>query len=179
LGILTCSHIFKGDKCCEDITGTEVNCDGTFIGYIQEFDNNEDWAFAPEADWSDVSGLSNKIVSSDYPVKGHVTKDGIDSMISNNTTMYQYGMSSCLSSGEISEFKEYSTCAAENCAEMVEDVETTIDTEAGDSGGVHYREYDMLEVASIIGVHVSHKTCFGAYKINNQYGIEFTNDSSC
>lgn len=180
-GILTCAHGF-GD-CGDNIHGTDVyvcpNGNTNYIGEVKKFGWNLDWAFVDTSN-ARISGLDNKVISSNYEVKGHVTKDGVDYMISNGETVHKYGQTTCHTKGAAENIRD-----RDNCNNGSEDpfVSSKGDADQGDSGGPHYREHHNYGYTTIVGVHKwsagGFKYASAAYKLHNNHGISFSINNTC
>lgn len=106
---------------------------------------------------------------------GHVTKDGVDDMMSTGELAHKYGISTCHTSGKVEKISNYEYCDSVGKEEWIV---THAESQDGDSGGVHYKVHDSLGAITVIGVHhasnyVDNPVVGSAYRLNNKYGIEF------
>lgn len=181
LGIITAAHGF-GD-CGDDIEDSEVtSCpsgDSGKIGRVEQYSWSHDFAYAVETSDAEISGLDNEIISANYEVQGHITEDGIDHMISNDEVAHKYGQTTCHTQGIVQDKVSYDNC---NNGTSVTYITTGANSDSGDSGSPHYRNRDNYGVTTVVGVHhgsTSNAWASAAFEINNNFGIEFTNSTSC
>lgn len=170
---LTCAHGFLAD-CGDDIKYNKLwqGSDRNYVGYVTSWHDTQDWALVRESSYSEVAGINNKIISASPDVRGWVTEDGIDYLISTDYTTYQYGARTCRSSDELRGDDWYWWCGG-----WTKRGNTYTDAISGDSGSPHYIYYDGY--VYLIGPHFGHDPVTGfrlpqlAYRIHDAHGITF------
>jgi len=178
---LTSAHNLtdKEDWCDVDPRGQEVYQgpdEAKKIGEAKEVGWNQDYASIEPTTDKDITGFDNTIIGEYSDVEGYVTKDGLDEMKDSNATAHRYGMATCHESGEVDRISDQIWCDNEGKWVVI-----TADSDGGDSGGPHYREFSFEGVISIIGVHhgsAENALSCPAYILNDR-GYEFGGSSSC
>ncbi|MFP9193938.1 hypothetical protein ACLI4Q_20250 [Natrialbaceae archaeon A-CW1-1] len=161
---MTSAHGFTveggSSACGVDIEGElayQGDCDSSDsypIGRVEYYDHGYDWALINKDEMPTGKSSSSSVVD-EYPrIVGRVTENGVDELISNDETVYHYGMKTCSTEGTVKEYANYDRCENEDYIAL------TTDAASGDSGGPHYRYVqdpngDYLE---LIGPHTRHLT---------------------
>lgn len=148
------------------------------LGEVKRYSWDQDFAFAKETSDAAISGLDNEIISASYTVQGHVTENGIDSMISNSEDGEKYGNATCHTKGTVKEKIDFTPCSN---GTAVPYIKTGANASTGDSGCPHYRDLNNYGLTTVIGIHWGSGTdaiVSAAYAINNS-GITFTSSNSC
>lgn len=172
---MTCAHGFL-DSCSDDISGNrlEQGSSKQYVGTVTAYSAAQDWAVVSEAWNSQIGGFNNTIIGRSQRVRGHVTQDGVDTLVSNSQTIYKYGARTCRTSGVVDEERQYTYC---NWSEPF--VLSTNNVEGGDSGSPHYIFYEdggtwyLAIVGLLHGSTSTHAWCPAAYKISGDHGIGF------
>jgi len=138
-----------------------------YIGEVKSWDWFQDWATVHIDESKGVEKMYGH-VHGDHGAtsNGHVTKDGVDSLIDSGETVYNYGARTCETSGKVT---GYTVTYPSACGETA--IECTTNAAGGDSGSPHYEyskgTYDTYSVT--YSLHHSHKTYNGSHTYS--YGI--------
>ena len=187
-GVMTAFHGFELDE-CQDIELREgkQGTDELKIGHVRDYSYYDESSYDEDQDWAilymyeeDIDGFTNDIIRETYPVEGHLTKSGLESIASDEDgrPVENYGASTCRTRGYDLELLNgvKTNCNAEEEGFEVHDGYT----EQGDSGSPHYVEYNNFEITLVAGIHVRNgPRGVAAYAINNKHSIEFGNLSNC
>lgn len=170
---ITCAH-GMGDCGDGDLSGHEVrvgeDSSAKKIGTVQEHSWAGDWAVCNVSSDNEIDGLANEVLGGNS-IAAHVTENGIDYLMSNSSTVHKYGDATCQTSGTVDGKPTYTYCNSSR-----EWVRTTANSQGGDSGGVHFVNYDNAGETDIIGVHhgsTSNAWASPAYTIVNNTSIDF------
>lgn len=174
----------------------------TKFGYVDvdasspsHFDSTEDWALITLSSGGSADGYDNYIEDYAGKLSGHVTKSGLTDFLCSNSepkTVYKQSYKTCKDQGCIVD-RDKSTGNADCSGTTSGFVEANVHVEHGDSGGIIFKQYTYngCLYTAPIGVISSgpdnssnnctaaHKgasddiDCMSAYKLNNDYGINF------
>lgn len=186
--LMTARHLFVDDpttdtdSCSTDraALGTDVTQNGDYFGTVYEAFPGYDAALVELDPNGSRSGYSDGIVDQTGDVTGHVSKNGVDRMISNDPseTLQKRGATTCANSGELQRrISEYCTTSLNREAL----VESDIKSEGGDSGAPIYDVDEFEGTKYIFIVHIGTQSLYGdsltqgtaAYRMNNADGITF------
>jgi len=189
-GVMTAFHGFDKSDEYQDIKLREgkQGTDESKIGHVRDYsiyddessyDESQDWAILYLYE-EDIDGFINDIIKESYPIEGHLTKSGLESIASDDGSrpVENYGASTCHTQGyDLELLNRVNT----NCDEKEEGFEVLDGyTEQGDSGSPHYVAYDNFEIALMAGIHVrGGPRGVAACAINNKHSIEFGKISNC
>lgn len=182
--LMTCAHGFDKEVCGADIGGLGLSqgSAGQWVGSVEAWDQSQDWAVVYEASNSEVAGFSNTVLGSGgYPIYGRTSRDGIDYVTSNGTTLYKYGAKTCETTGYSNGEHWWTKCYHDEPW-----VHTTNYIEKGDSGSPNYWYYEEggQTYVAIIG------TLYGwanngdavwpaSWKVYDDHGITFGGTPTC
>lgn len=169
--LMTAAHCFNA--CDEDPIGYHLKHGEEVVGEVVEYDAILD--FAVVQPYSGVS-ISDSIISEDYSIIGHYTKDGIEDLRDNGETVSHYGSTTCKTQGEVDGISEnwYASCGSDEFPRL------TTHTDPGDSGGPHYKVSSTLDLVQGIGIICPlwggsdiHSWGGAGYRIAEDYDITF------
>lgn len=172
--MMTANHNLDGDdednNECTSSTGHKVhqpyNKD-QFVGYVDDTRIGEDWAIVP-AEGS--LSFDNEIEDVVGKLSGHVTQDGLLDLKSSGETVYQQGITTCITEGQVKEVDM--SVSPEGCLNSDSHyVRMDTPTDPGDSGGPHYRQYTYngCTYVAIIAPHYGWDSVgCAAYHINEK-----------
>lgn len=174
--LMTCAHLY--DRCSSDPDGEALYQSGQYVGTVDQWSVKQDWVTVPLSSYADVSGFDNAIAGTYSEVTGYVTRSGLKDHMSNDTTVYKNGRTTCETSGEVVEIDvAVRLCDGfSNESVSYDFVKTSTPTEGGDSGSPHYHEFffNNDRKAAVIAPHYGGESVgCGAYKIRNDHGISF------
>lgn len=176
--LMTCAHGFK--RCEGSIEGDELTQSGRLIGGVEDWSIGQDWATVSLDSSSPILSFDSRLVGTQREVRGHVTKSGIDDLLTTDEIVYHRGNKTCETSGQVADTGIPQTQCENTSNEAYSSfVRYSTPTEAGDSGGIHYKEfsYNGTLYASVISPHYGSGADYSygtaAYKINNNHGINF------
>lgn len=174
--LMTCAHAF--DWCDTDVVGDRLDQDGQFVGLVENGSIRQDWATIPLDGNAEVSGFDPDLAETDREVSGYVTRDGLKDLMSNDTTVYHRGKTTCETSGQVTDIEVPNKNCGGTAKESSSDyyVKTSAPTEGGDSGGPHYKKFNFNydTKAAIIAPHYGGESIgCAAYRIHNVHGINF------
>lgn len=171
--LMTCAHGF--DRCDGSIEGDSVDQSGQDLGSVDEWSVAQDWATIQLSDSSPVDDFNSGIAGTFRNFTGYVTRDGLKSLMSDNTTVYHSGKTTCQTEGTITDIDvSFSICDGDASANNY--VKTSAPTEPGDSGGPHYKKFRFNNdpVAALIAPHYGGESVgCAAYKIQQDHGFTF------
>lgn len=198
--LLTCQHLFSCSP-SSDVDFMQ-GPNNTKFGYVDvdasspsHFDSTEDWALITLSSGGSADGYDNYIEDYAGKLSGHVTKSGLTDFLCSNSepkTVYKQSYKTCKDQGCIVD-RDKSTGNADCSGTTSGFVEANVHVEHGDSGGIIFKQYTYngCLYTAPIGVISSgpdnssnnctaaHKgasddiDCMSAYKLNNDYGINF------
>lgn len=176
--LMTCAHGFN--QCNKKIKGEKLMQSDRLIGKVQDWSVGQDWATVSLSALSPIDGFDPRIVDTQREVLGYVTENGIKDLISTGETVYHRGRETCAQSGRVKETGlVFSICEGTPKEDYGNYTHISTYTERGDSGGIHYKEYEIggEKYASVIAIHHggSNYGSYGcpAYRIHNDHGIDF------
>jgi len=169
------------DSCStRNILYAEAQQNGNYYGYVVEEYPEYDTVLTELDTDGNRSGLSGAIIGESGLPSGHISKDGVDSMISdsNSETVYKQGVNHCEGSGQV-ESREDNYCSSIIRKELVR---TTVEFGNGDSGGPVYDVQSVNLDDHLFMIHIATQWppsgCdsgygSGFYAINNDYSVEY------
>lgn len=175
--LMTCAHGFK--QCEGDIEGDELTQSGRLIGGVDDWSVGQDWATVSLDASSPINGFDPRVVDTQRDVLGYVTKSGLKDLISTGETVYHRGRKTCAQRGQVKEIGiPQANCGGTSQEGYAGYARLSTQTEGGDSGGIHYKEYiiDGNKYASAIAPHhgsIDDSYACPAYRIHNSHGINF------
>lgn len=181
---ITDAHSFEDDQC--DAIGGHKAYTGTDekeIGEVEAYDSGTDVAIVDDS--GDIDGIGDGIIEDDYPIRGHVTSSGYDSMLAEEKIVNKYGAKTCGSSGQIQERQSRTRCGNEEDYALAE-----VDVHNGDSGAPLYDVRFNQPIGNYIAIISLITWCadsdtFGgvpAYRLQERfdptYDLSFTGNSA-
>jgi len=129
-----CAHSFNY---CDDWNKKAYNACQS-VGVVDTIDPQADFAIIDQSSNDGLrNGYSNDIHNEGWgPLKTHMSYSGVEEAMSSRETVYQMGISSCKTSGQVLEMDK---TGSRPCADDISAyVHFDTYTEKGDSGGPHY-----------------------------------------
>jgi hypothetical protein len=184
-GALVCAHVFNQNFTCDNnLAGESATQGGNKMGEVpseNHFSHDDDFAFLDKTG-NETSGYKDAIEGVVDDVRGYKTKDGLYDLQSIGETVYQFGRTTCETSGQITGVENHGRSGTGWCYATNQEVQTDISTDSGDSGGPLYTkyfdkgdyEYRGEIIAPLYGADSEGARGAAAYHIYDSYGIRFT-----
>jgi hypothetical protein len=187
--LMTCRHLFNDDNCnpddadggtvVDDTCGSvEDSGDLVSIGKVTNAYKKYDIALV-DTSYTSHSLVDDMAGESDGGIAGRVTGDGLQYMMSNESTVHKRGRTTCHKYGYIKSVDNTHNCVGRSYGELGL-VISTPSQKQGDSGGpVYYKEVRQNEPDLLYLAHVANRehngTAYGvsANRINKDEGITY------
>ena len=191
--LMTSGHVFNSDCSsieCGDVSGSPLysgpRSSRYYFGDVSDHSYEYDFVIVPNQG-TNVNGISNEIISEGIEhVEGHVTQNGIYTLINDDDAVHHTGISTGRTTGLVEEIVSKDTGF---CAPYVDMVKTSTNAAGGDSGGPHFDTYNDGRQLAIIGHHLRHELdssgdhdyslAPAAYEVADIYNITFGRSSTC
>ena|GEM_PF-676056 len=172
--LMTCAHGFDRCQGDGDIEYDDLEQSDQDLGFVDEWSVGQDWATVQLGYSSPVDGFDSGIAGTFRDFTGYVTRNGLKSLMSDDTTVYHNGRTTCKTEGTVTDIDvSFEICDGAYANNYVK---TSAPTEPGDSGGPHYKQFRFNNdsLASLIAPHYGGESVgCAAYKIRQDHGFTF------